>query len=144
MATTHLQRCLADTTKPISFCLPVATGITKIRKVWLLYDHSTRLLDSNANVNITVTSLQCVDAAPWGAPGLETQSTKHQLNPSYERRPVLEFGASLGGLWEQAGAEPFVLRTDYQEAASRCSAPGETGSLSLGGMGQIHSPHFSH
>lgn len=73
-----------------------------------------------------------------------TQSTKHQLILSYETRPVMEFGGSLGGLWEQAGAEPFVLSADYQEAASRCSVPGETGSLCLGGMGQIHSPHFSH
>ena len=56
----------------------------------------------------------------------------------------MEIGASLGGLSEQAGAEPFVLRADYQEAASRCSAPGKTDSPSLGGMGQIHSPHFSH
>lgn len=59
MATTHLQLCLGDTTKPhISSCLPVATEIRKIKELWLLYDHSTRLHGlglQNANTNITVT-----------------------------------------------------------------------------------------
>lgn len=144
MATTNTVT--GSTKAPVFLSVLVAKEIRRIRKVWLLCDYSTHLHGlglQNTNTNHTVMTCKLWMWAPWGAPGQEP-STKHQLILSYERRPVMEFRASLGGLWEQAGAEPFVLRADYQEAASRCSAPGETAPLSLGGMGRIHSPHFSH
>lgn len=48
------------------------------------------------------------------APGPGAHPSKHWFIPNYEMRPVKAFRSSLGGLWEQAGAERFVLRADYQ------------------------------
>lgn len=74
-----------------------------------------------------------------------TQSTQRELIHTNDRKPVLEFRASLGGLWEQAGAERFVLRADYKEAASRCSAPGgEKTLLPWVVWDKPIPPHFSH
>lgn len=56
----------------------------------------------------------------------------------------MEFWDSLGGLWEQAGAETLVLCADYQEAASRCSALGEKALFAWVVWDKSIPPHFSH
>lgn len=103
--------------------------------------HVSMLWDYRMLTLISVSRVAKCRCGTLGSSRPGTQSTKHQLIPSYERRPVMEFGASLGGLWEQAGAEPFVLRADYQEATSRCSAPEEKQALFAWVVWDKSTPH---
>lgn len=132
---------------PQTSYLPIAVVIWQLRKAWLLCNHSARLHGSklrNANRNIIVTLCK---VSVWHLERLQA------WNPVY--RASVDPRAMKGDLLWSWGPHlvvyenKLVLNLLYLEQITRRLLPdavhqGETGPLCLGGMGQIHSPHFSH